>query len=383
MEIEYIHFYVDDALAWRQWFVDRLGFCNGGGWQDRHSRHERVLSGGVRLLLSSALSLDSPVADYLAQHPPGVVDVALRVKDLQGILKRAKALGASLLQSGGSEGSPSPAWAILSGWGALRHTLVEARPRSLQSSGLSLALPPQLCWPNPELTGVFQRIDHVVLNVAAGALAEAVDWYSQLLALRSQQSFHIQTPHSGLRSQVLVGEVSESSPPLQFPINEPESATSQIQDFLNYNRGSGIQHIALGTQALLPTVARLRQQQVDFLAVPPSYYEQLPLRPQFEVQGLAGDWTEIVNQQVLVDWHPERLEGPLLQIFTRPIFKVPTFFFELIERRRSVMAHAPSVTEDSAQLIGGCAQGFGEGNFQALFEAMEREQHSRTLLLKS
>lgn len=405
MEIEYVHFYVDDALTWRQWFVSRLGFRSAGGWEDHDSRHERVCSGAVRFLLSSALSTASPVADYLAQHPPGVVDVALRVKDLQAILRRAKSLGAAVLQSDGftkPELTDSGAlhWATVSGWGALRHTLVEAKPGlSRAPSSCQKDLPPQLCWPAPREADAFQRIDHVVLNVAAGALTEAVDWYRRLFKLRSRQSFHIQTPHSGLRSQVLVGDAaaSEMGLPLQFPINEPESPTSQIQDFLNHNQGSGVQHIALGTQTLLPTVARLRQQQVDFLSVPPSYYQQLPLRPQFEAQGLEADWSEIVNQQVLVDWHLERLEGPLLQIFTRPIFDVPTFFFELIERRRSGRENRTRATPDTALsssqrllfasslplMAEGCAQGFGEGNFQALFEAMELEQRSRELVPKS
>ncbi len=404
MEIEYVHFYVDDAFTWQQWFVHRLGFRSAGGWEDGDSRHERVCSGAVRFLLSSALSTASPVADYLAQHPPGVVDVALRVKDLQAILQRAKFLGATVFQHDEDIGAVQTRrealpWATLSGWGDLRHTLVEARSCISRASSSQKSLPPRFCWPAPLGADAFQRIDHVVFNVAAGALTDAVDWYSQLFELRSRQSFHIKTPHSGLRSQVLVGDASdtEQGQPLQFPINEPASSTSQIQDFLNYNQGPGIQHIALATQTLLPTVARLRQQQVDFLSVPPSYYHQLPLRPHFEAQGLGSDWAEIMAQQVLVDWHPDRWEGPLLQIFTRPIFEAPTFFFELIERRRAAIANQTvalrgqtgadsnglsSASTSPLMAEGCCAQGFGEGNFQALFEAMELEQRSRELVPK-
>lgn len=400
MEIEYIHFYVDDALAWRHWFVHRLGFWAAGGWQEGDSHHERVCSGGVRFLLSSALSSASPVAEYLAQHPPGVVDVALRVRDLSTVLQRAKALGVSVLNGSGFKSQmPLPPWATLSGWGELRHTLVEAEPQAPLAPASTAELSPHLRWPAPGSNDVFHGIDHVVLNVAAGDLTEAVDWYSQLFDLRARQSFHIKTPHSGLRSQVLVRDsaVSGGGQPLQFPINEPESATSQIQDFLNHNQGSGVQHIALGTQTLLSTVARLRQKQVDFLAVPPSYYHQLPLRPQFEAQDLGADWAEIVSQQVLVDWHPERLEGPLLQIFTRPIFDTPTFFFELIERRvcnsltQPVTPPGHTLSDSgclasaitSPRVADGYAQGFGEGNFQALFEAMELEQRNRELASKS
>ena len=396
MEIEYVHFYVDDALAWRRWFVNRLGFWSAGGWQDGETHHERVCSGEVRFLLSSACCETSPVATYLAQHPPGVVDVALRVKDLATILQRAQALGAQLLSTS-EAGEPGSwerkrfPWATLAGWGALRHTLVEAEPRSQLLAESSL--PPNLRWPTPptaESLVAFQRIDHVVLNVAAGALSKAVDWYGQLFQLRPRQSFHIQTRYSGLRSQVLVSDAleSEGGHALQFPINEPESATSQIQDFLNHNRGPGVQHIALATQNLLPVVARLRQQQVKFLSVPPSYYRQLPQRHRFEQQGLGTDWSEIIAQQVLVDWHPERFEGPLLQIFTQPIFALPTFFFELIERRRPIgwpLNNIGSIAKENDVAVsplprGGCAEGFGEGNFQALFEAMEREQRSRELV---
>jgi len=412
---------VDDALTWRQWFVNRFGFGSAGSWQDDDSHHERVCSGSVRFLLSSARSAASPVARYLALHPPGVVDVALRVQNLAALLQRAKALGAAVVSEHDAASAHDaaidsltqqvqPAWAKISGWGALQHTLVELS--STQE------LPPQLRWAVPRATDTFQHIDHVVLNVAAGALEQAVQWYSELLGLRSRQSFHIRTPYSGLRSQVLVGDSPRpnGNPLLQFPINEPESPTSQIQDFLDRNHGPGIQHIALGTQTLLSTVAELRQQQIDFLAVPPSYYRQLPLRPQFAAQGLGANWADIVAQQVLVDWHPERLEGPLLQIFTRPIFAEPTFFFELIERRQAEASPNALPTQDSAakhnaidchsieegvalneqatseKLLsagarssvpsGSRAQGFGEGNFQALFEAMELEQRSRALLSK-
>jgi 4-hydroxyphenylpyruvate dioxygenase len=246
-----------------------------------------------------------------------------------------------------------------------------------------------------------------------------VDWYGQLFGLRPRQSFHIQTAYSGLRSQVLVGEPVglDGANRLQLPINEPESATSQIQDFLNHNQGPGIQHIALLTPELLPTVARLRRQEINFLNVPSSYYDQLSQRPKFDAQGLGEDWLEIATQQVLVDWHLDRLEGPLLQIFTQPVFAQPTFFFELIERRKrwlcqlelraweSEAAAAEVVEAKDMRGVGltglaegmlplspsqgsanaaldersqsGCAEGFGEGNFQALFEAIEREQRSR------
>lgn len=362
MDIEYIHFYVEDAIALAHRFHQQWGFHRAGGWQDETARHERLTSGQVRFLLSSPLGSKGAVADYLARHPPGVADLALRVSDLASLLRRALALGARLFEQSPGE----QAWAVISGWGDLRHTLVQG-DRPMPSNA-------RFDWPASPPVTPFERVDHVVLNVAAGELQPALRWYQRLLGLEPRQAFHIQTAHSGLRSQVLVGQPSQAgvSQRLQLPINEPTSELSQIQEFLDHNGGTGIQHVALLTPDLLTVVEQLRHSAVDFLAVPPTYYPQLTQRPGFGHQNLTPDWPRIVAQQVLVDWQEPspshaleaRLEGPLLQIFTQPVFQQPTFFFELIERRRLTPAASP-------------AQGFGEGNFRALFEAIEREQRSR------
>jgi 4-hydroxyphenylpyruvate dioxygenase len=144
---------------------------------------------------------------------------------------------------------------------------------------------------------------------------------------------------------------------LQFPINEPTSASSQIQEFLDVNRGSGIQHIALQTPQIVNAIAQLRDLGLIFLHIPPSYYTELKLKyPTLPLSPAKLD--EIAAQEILVDWQDKSKQALLLQTFTQPIFKEPTFFFELIERRQE-------------------AQGFGEGNFRALFEAIEREQIKR------
>jgi 4-hydroxyphenylpyruvate dioxygenase len=192
----------------------------------------------------------------------------------------------------------------------------------------------------------------VVLNVAAGDLERAVAWYKDTLDFQSQQTFKIQTDRSALHSQVMVSHNSR----VQLPINQPASPNSQIQEFLDVNRGPGIQHIALQTPNIVPSVAQFRYSGLSFLPVPPSYYTQILHR-----QGLPlsiAEVEEIARQQILVDWEDTTPQALLLQTFTQPIFGQPTFFFELIERR-----------------VG--AAGFGEGNFRALFEAMEREQIKR------
>jgi 4-hydroxyphenylpyruvate dioxygenase len=166
---------------------------------------------------------------------------------------------------------------------------------------------------------------------------------------------------SGLYSQVLIHPQSG----LRLPINEPSSAQSQIQEFLDLHGGSGIQHVALQTAPITATITLLQQRGINFLAVPKGYYDQI--KKEFTAEHLSDqEWQILQKLQILVDVEkapdhlinsPEKLPF-LLQIFTHPIFSQPTFFFEFIERRSQ-------------------AQGFGEGNFQALFEAIEREQLKR------
>lgn len=164
---------------------------------------------------------------------------------------------------------------------------------------------------------------------------------------------------------------------VQLPINEPMTPNSQIQEFLDHNRGPGVQHIALRTSDAIATVAQLRQRQVDFLDVPDTYYDAVlhrdgaTLRPT-QVRAIA-------QQQLLVDWQPSDAQALLLQTFTQPIFKEPTLFFEIIERQTSrgcvpTLTAAPPSPRTAQPLL---VQGFGERNFQALFEAIEQEQAQR------
>ncbi|WP_072016038.1 VOC family protein [Leptolyngbya sp. KIOST-1] len=182
----------------------------------------------------------------------------------------------------------------------------------------------------------------------------------------------VDTPHSGLRSQVLAHPQGKA----QLPINEPATANSQVQEFLDHNRGGGVQHVALHTTDIVQTVGQLRAGGVRFLAVPPSYYETLRRRPGYSTQDdMEGDWLRqreaaIAQLEILVDWEPHRPQARLLQTFTQPLLNIPTVFFELIQRQ------VVQVQEEAVQ-----AQGFGERNFQALFEAIEREQLKRGSLV--
>ncbi|WP_322744231.1 4-hydroxyphenylpyruvate dioxygenase [Planktothrix mougeotii] len=356
MEFDHVHFYVQDAKRTRDWFIHNLGFQGIGSRNLFHTQTEIVYQGSVYFLLSSPLTPESPVAQFLQAHPSGVVDVGFQVQDLELRIK-------PLLEQGVRVISPLKSYSYqgetlkcltLEGWQGLRHTFTE------QTGSFPGKLLPGFPELFPLAAPGLLSIDHVVLNVQSGDLKTAISWYQNYLGFQPQQSFEIQTERSGLNSQVLVHPQGQ----VQFPINEPTSANSQIQEFLEINRGSGIQHIALKTSNLGQQVNHLRQRGLSFLTVPDEYYLQLQNR--WHDSPLLIDWERLKAEQILIDWEPLTPEAMLLQIFTQPIFEEPTFFFEFIERK---------ICTVQGQLRQ--AQGFGEGNFRALFEAIEREQIKR------
>lgn len=365
MNIDHVHFYVTDAKQWRDWFIQHLGFTAVGAGTTPDTHTELLQCGPVLFLVSSPLNSQGAVAAYLERHPPGIADVAFQVQDVCAALGRALANGALLDQPLQSENQPQGQlqWGQIQGWGSLHHTLLQRTGKtSLVPQGWSL-------WREPLPTMMplaagrgtvhshqlgFTNIDHIVLNVEHQTLNTAVRWYQAVLGFHANGWFDIKTDRSALRSQVLVHPQGSA----QFPINEPASSGSQIQEFLAANRGPGIQHLALGTLNIVATITHLRQQGLSFLKVPHSYYTQLNQSCPPETPPL--DWQAIEQQQILVDLRNPT--GILMQAFTHPIFGEPTFFLELIERRSQ-------------------AQGFGEGNFLALFEAIEREQLKRGSLV--
>ncbi|MGL5080502.1 MAG: 4-hydroxyphenylpyruvate dioxygenase [Microcoleaceae cyanobacterium] len=369
MKFDYIHFYVEDAQASRDWFVQQLDFQAIGSTKNQHSYTEVLSQGRVYFLLSSPITEKSPVLKFLQAHPPGIVDVAFQVENLELVLAQAIARGVKLQSPVHHQTTENGQikWSTLVSWGGLQHTLIEVKGNSSErlfpyfSSCLTL---PQLLPQTPTHPSETQplTIDHVVLNVKAGDLAPAVQWYQTVLGFQCQQSFTIQTNYSGLYSQVLTHPNGD----VKFPINEPISEQSQIQEFLECNRGSGIQHLALQTADIIKTVKHLRAKKLPFLSIPKTYYEGL--QNQGIDQRLGTDWSAIQEYQILVDWQQPIPEAVLLQIFTQPIFNAPTFFFEFIERR-SGWSQGKKIQ----------AEGFGAGNFQALYEAVEQEQLKRGL----
>jgi 4-hydroxyphenylpyruvate dioxygenase len=391
MKFHHVHFYVENAQTLSDWFSHNLGFKKIATNADDRAYTEILKSGEIYFIFSSPLTHKNPVADWLNNHPSGVADVAFLVDNLELTLEQAILAGAKIEQPL-QEVSGSFKWAKIRGWGDLTHTLIEHNlvtndspllPLITNDSPLPLirgedvidvlscilkinfVLYPDYQLPITNSPNYFTKIDHVVLNVAKGDLSQAVNWYKNTFNLQPSQSFSIQTDISGLSSIVMVSPDHN----VQLPINEPVSPNSQIQEFLEFNRGAGIQHIALQTNDIIEVVGKTRfsfaeasRSRVSFLSVPPVYYHQL--RQKWEHLFSPEQWQLLEKYQILLDRKSDGDEGFLLQIFTQPIFDKPTFFLEFIERRIN-------------RKNGKIAQGFGEGNFRALFDAIEREQLKR------
>ena len=345
MKIERVHFYCRDAARTKDWFVHNIGFKAIGNYSDRHTHTESIALNSAHFLISSPLNNTSPVAEYLASHPTGVADITFRVKNLEAIIDRSKNLGLKILQDIHLKRSPGGTFleAKITGWNDLQHTLIQAEddydlPMAIEQQQEAIASPSQII-----------GIDHVVLNVAQGKLNAAVELYQKLFNFKVQQSFDIQTSKSGLTSQALI----DDSRQVQFNINQPSGANSQIQEFIDYNGGSGIQHLALRSQDLIADIAQI-QSGLKFLTVPQAYYQNLKALSYLSL----AERKAVVRRQILVDSDHTSPQSLLMQIFTQPIFEQPTFFLEFIERRQS-------------------ARGFGRGNFKALFEAVERQSEHR------
>lgn len=352
MDIHHLHFYVDDADRWRIWFEHHLGGQPLGHWIQLNTHSELLQLGQLKLILSAPRTADSPVARFLERHGPGVADVAFAVTALDRAWQTAIAAGATVTQPLHTD-PQGQRWGQIRAWGSLHHTLLQAT--SAEPAG---SVPGNWqTYPPAPGTCDFRGVDHAVLNLSTADFLPAIRWYQRVLGFEPQQSFSITTPRSSLNSQVMIHPQGTA----QIPLNHPTSDNSQIQEFLHHNGGAGIQHIALSTPDIVAAVAQARQRGLAFLAVPSTYYQTLKDRPGFD--PTLTNWQAISQQQILVDWETSRPMGLLLQTFTEPFLGRPTFFWELIERR-------PYWFNGQWQL----AAGFGAGNFQALFEAIERQQ---------
>jgi 4-hydroxyphenylpyruvate dioxygenase len=362
MEFNHLHLFVDNVALWRDRFVHTWGGQATDWSTPAGALGVLVHLGQVPILITAPQTQGDAVATYLTQHPAGLGDVAFRVTNLAHTLDQVRQAGGQVLTPVQTDDQGRGCWGQIQGWGTLRHTLV-------QSDQVETWVPGQpvgetVGRPTDSSTRFINQIDHAVLNVPPGQLTDAVNWYVSQLGFQPQQQFNIDTAWSGLRSQVLAHPHGRA----QLPINEPATPNSQVQEFLDWNCGAGIQHVALHTRDILQTVQQLKQAGVTFLEVPDRYYTALPQRQGYEADAPLE--AAIARLKILVDWETPLPQARLLQTFTQPFLDIPTLFFEIIQRQS---VHLNGVKQ--------CAQGFGERNFQALFEAIEQEQRKRGSLL--
>jgi 4-hydroxyphenylpyruvate dioxygenase len=352
---DHIEFYVGNAKQAAHFYATTFGFtpvAYAGLETGARDRASYVLQQGkVRLVLTSALAPDSPIAKHALLHGDGVKDVALEVPDAEVAYREAVARGANgVLEPTVSEDSFGRVKrSAIYTYGETLHSFVERQDYAGPFLPGYQALPGAQDQ-NPRGVGL-AAIDHVVGNVELGKMNEWVSFYEKVLGFTQIIHFTdeaISTEYSALMSKVMQGGNGK----IKFPINEPAigKKKSQIDEYLEYYRGPGVQHIALITGDIIETVRKLQAQGVEFIAGIPTYYDELEDR----VGKIDEPIDELARLGILVDRDDD---GYLLQIFTRNLQDRPTVFFEVIQRKG--------------------ARGFGEGNFKALFEAIEREQALR------
>ncbi|MGI8695944.1 MAG: 4-hydroxyphenylpyruvate dioxygenase [Mycobacteriales bacterium] len=307
-------------------------------------------SGGARFVLSGSVRAGTPLAEHVARHGDGVTDLALQVPDVHAAYRHAVAHGAVGLDKPHelSDDDGTVVTAAIATYGDTRHSLVDRSRYDGPYLPGYVAHAPLLA---PPAKRFFQAVDHCVGNVELGKMDEWVDFYHRVMGFTNMKEFvgdDIATEYSALMSKV----VADGHRKVKFPLNEPAAGKrkSQIDEYLQFYGGAGVQHVALATNDIVASVHHMRAAGVEFLRTPDSYYEEL------------GNWVgetrvplqELRDLAILADRDED---GYLLQIFTAPVQDRPTVFFELIERHGSM--------------------GFGKGNFKALFEAIEREQERR------
>jgi 4-hydroxyphenylpyruvate dioxygenase len=320
---------------------------------NRDHRAFVLTSGAVRFVFTGGVDPASPMLDHHRRHGDGVVDIALEVPDVDRCIAHARAEGATVLVEPHdlTDEHGTVRLASIAAYGDTRHTLVDrSRYRGPYLPGFVARTSPRTQGARKRL---FQALDHVVGNVELGHMDEWVDYYNRILGFTNMAEFigdDIATEYSALMSKV----VASGNHRVKFPLNEPAvgKKKSQIDEYLEFYRGPGAQHLALATNDILGTVDALVAEGVEFLSTPDSYYEDPELRAR--IGNVRVPVEELQRRGILVDRDED---GYLLQIFTKPIGDRPTVFFEFIERHGSL--------------------GFGKGNFQALFEAIEREQARR------
>lgn len=351
LDVDYLEFYTSNAKQAAHYFCKTFGFqpvaYKGLETKSRETVSYVLEQGNIRFVISGAYHPDHPIAEFVKLHGDGVKDIALQVNDVESAYREAVARGGISIKEPWKETDQHGEMkkAIIGTYGDTIHTLVERKnyhgvfaPGFTEANSLI-----------PSESAGLLGVDHIVGNVEK--MEEWVSYYERVMGFKELRHFRdedISTEYSALMSKVMQNGTGR----IKFPINEPAEGKrkSQIAEYLEYYHGPGVQHIALYTKDIIQTVQDLKKKGVEFLLTPDTYYEDLHRR----VGDIDEALDDLRKNGILVDRDDE---GYLLQVFTRPIVDRPTLFFEIIQRKG--------------------ARGFGEGNFKALFEAIEREQERR------
>jgi 4-hydroxyphenylpyruvate dioxygenase len=353
---DYVEFYVGNAKQSSLYYQSAFGF-ELVAYKGLETGSKDVCSyvlqqGKIRLVLTTALVDNHPVADHVKKHGDGVKTLALWVDDAEYSYNTAIARGAksAFEPKTLTDANGEVKLAGIYTYGETVHTFVERKnysgpfmPGFMAKKGLMEVTPIGLLY-----------VDHCVGNVGWGQMNEWVEFYQKVMGFNLLITFDdkdISTEYTALMSKV----VSNGNGYVKFPINEPAEGKkkSQIEEYIDFYGGAGVQHIAIATNDIISTVGQLRKNGVDFLYVPDNYYEDVLDR----VGHIDEDLNELKKLNILIDRDED---GYLLQIFTKPVQDRPTVFYEIIQRKG--------------------AKSFGKGNFKALFESIEREQELRGTL---
>lgn len=353
---DYVEFYVGNAKQAAHYYKTAFGFQSYAyagletGMKDRASYV--LTQDKIKIVLTTPLNAESPINHHIVEHGDGVKVVALWVDDAKKSWEETTKRGARSFMEPTREEDEN-GYVVRSGiytYGETVHIFVE------RSNYNGVFLPGYKKWEshyNPEPVGL-KYIDHMVGNVGWGEMNKWVEFYAKVMGFAQLISFDdhdISTEYTALMSKVM----SNGNGRIKFPINEPAAGKkkSQIEEYIDFYNGSGVQHLAVATDNIIETVTKMKDRGVEFLFVPDSYYEDL-----FERIGKIDEDIEPLRERgILVD---KDEDGYLLQLFTKPQMDRPTVFFEIIQRKG--------------------AKSFGKGNFKALFEAIEREQEQRGTL---
>ena len=351
---DYIEFYVGNAKQAAHYYKTAFGYqevAYAGPETGVRDRASYVLQQGkIRLVLTSGLKSDSPICQHQMKHGDGVKILALWVDDAYDAFEQTTKRGAKVYMEPTiiTDEFGEVKMAGIYTYGETIHMFIERK--NYEGTFMPGYVKSESTY-QPTDCGLLY-VDHCVGNVGWNRMNDTVQWYQDVMGFVNILSFddkQINTEYSALMSKVM----SNGNGFSKFPINEPAEGKkkSQVEEYLDFYEGEGVQHIAVATKDIVKTVTELKSRGVEFLSAPPeAYYDMIPER----VGEIDEDIKKLQNLGILVDCDEE---GYLLQIFTKPVEDRPTLFYEIIERHG--------------------AQSFGAGNFKALFEALEREQDRR------